>query len=243
MTATLSQVSARRFRSAAWKRRWRSGRLLLIVLAVVTCLGGLGYLALGTDLLVVKTVRVSGNQQDSTQAILRAAQVPVGTPLLLLDGAAIRQRVLAAEPDVASVDVMRSWPSSVRLDVRERVAFAAAPSVGGFVLIDRSGLPFRHVTVPPAGVAVVEVAHPGAADAATRAALAVLRRLPADLRALLVAAAAPTAEQVTLRLRGGRDVLWGGADDGAVKVAVVRVLLKRPGRHLDVSSPGLVTIR
>lgn len=243
MTATLPRSPGARFTAAARRRRWLSGPVLVIALAVVTLIGGLGYVALGTDLLAVRTVTVTGGHDDSTAAVLAAAQVPVGTPMVLLDPPAIGQRVTAALPDVASVDVLRSWPSTVRLVVHERVAFAVVASVGRFVLIDRSGVPFRFVTVPPAGVAVVELGHPAAGDPATRAALEVLRALPPDLRRLLVAVAAPGPAQVTLRLRGGREVLWGGPEDSGAKVAVVRVLLKRPGRHLDVSAPGLVTIR
>jgi cell division protein FtsQ len=213
------------------------------LLAFGTVLGGLSYVVLGTDVLAVRRVQVTGNQQNSTRTVVAAAEVPVGTPMVLLDRAAVQQRVLAALPDVASVDVVRSWPTSVRLVIRERVAVAVASSVGRFVLIDRSGVPFRSVTLPPAGLPVVEVPHPGQGDPTMRAALAVLRGLPADLRRLTLAVAAATAEQVILRLHGGREVMWGDAGDGPAKAAVVRVLLKRPGRHIDVSSPGLVTIR
>ncbi|PZS35227.1 MAG: peptidase S33 [Pseudonocardiales bacterium] len=243
VTTTLTASSARRFRAAARRRRWRSGRLVIVVLLVITLVGGAAYVAVGTDLLSVRTVRVTGNHAVSAPAVLAAAQVPVGTPMVLLDPAPIRQRVLAALPDVASVDVVRSWPTSVRLVVRERVAVAVVARAGRFVLLDASGVLFRTVATAPAGAGVIEVARPGPADPATVAALAVLRTLPADLRAILDVVAAPTAEQVTLRLHGGRDVLWGDAHDGAPKVAVVRVLLRRSGRHIDVSSPGLVTIR
>jgi cell division protein FtsQ len=243
MTATLSQSSVRRFRAAARRRRWRRNRVLLVALVVATVLGGLSYVALGTDLLAVRRVQVTGNHQNSAQTVGAAADVPVGTSMVLLDRAAVQRRVLAALPDVASVDVVRSWPASVRLVIRERVAVAVTSGVGRFVLVDRGGVPFRSVTVPPAGLPAIEVPHPGPGDPTMRAALAVLRGLPADLRRLTLAVAAATAAQVILRLHGGREVMWGDADDGPAKAAVVRVLLKRPGRHIDVSSPGLVTIR
>ncbi|MDP9240513.1 MAG: FtsQ-type POTRA domain-containing protein [Actinomycetota bacterium] len=243
MTATLSSSSVGRFRAAARRRRWRSGRVVVTLLLAITLVGGVAYVAVGTGLLAVRTVRVTGNHQVSAAAVLAAAQVPVGTPMVLLDGAPIRRRVLADVPGITAVDVVRSWPSGVRLVVRERVAVAVIAQAGRFVLVDRSAVLFRTVDRAPPGVVLIEVARPGQADPATRAALAVLVGLPADLRALVDAVAAPTAEQVTLRLHGGRDVLWGDAQDSRDKVAVVRVLLRRSGRHIDVSSPGLVTIR
>lgn len=243
MTATLSSSSVGRFRAAARRRRWRSGRVVVALLVAITLVGGAAYVAVGTDLLAVRIVRVTGNHQVSAAAVLAAAQVPVGSPMVLLDAGPIRQRVLADVSGVAAVDVVRVWPKTVRLVVRERVAVAVVARGGRFVLVDRSGVPFRTVDRAPAGAAVIEVARPGPADPATRAALAVLGGLPPDLRSLVDAVAAPTAEQVTIRLHGGRDVLWGDAQDNRAKVAVVRVLLRRSGRHLDVSSPGLVTIR
>jgi cell division protein FtsQ len=48
---------------------------------------------------------------------------------------------------------------------------------------------------------------------------------------------------VTLVLRDGRRVLWGGVDDTALKSAAAEALLKMPGSFYDVSRPGVVTRR
>ncbi|MEP6853433.1 MAG: FtsQ-type POTRA domain-containing protein [bacterium] len=243
MTATGTSSSAVRFRTVAPRRRWRSGRVFAACLTALVLAGGTAYLAVGTQLLAVRTVGVSGNHAEPTSAILAAAQVPVGTPMVLLKPGPISGRVRAALPGIASVDVVRSWPRSVRLVVRDRVAVAVVPRAGRFVLLDGAGVALRTVAQAPPGLTVVRVSAPGARDPATLAALAVLRALPSDLRAVLDAVAAPSAEQVTVVLHGGRDVFWGDPGDSRAKVAVVRVLLHRPGRHIDVSSPGLVTIR
>jgi uncharacterized membrane protein YdfJ with MMPL/SSD domain len=90
---------------------------------------------------------------------------------------------------------------------------------------------------------LLAVTAPGPTDPATVAAVAVLRSLPADLKSLVVSAAAPTEDQVTLNLRGGRRVLWGDASDNSAKAAATRVLLRQKGRLIDVTAPGLVTVR
>lgn len=44
-------------------------------------------------------------------------------------------------------------------------------------------------------------------------------------------------------LRDGRRLLWGGADDTALKAQAAEALLKMPGSVYDVSRPGVVTRR
>ena len=216
---------------------------MLAGLLVLLLLAGSGYLALGTSVLAVRTVEVTGSREVPKAAVVAAADVPVGTPLARLDRSAIRARVVAALPAVATVSVERAWPSTMRLVVVERVPAAAVPYAGRHVLVDRTGVAYRTVGTVPAGLPILQVRRPGPADPATRAALTVLTGLPPDLRRRLQRIEAPTAEQVALLLRDGRRVVWGDASDPATKAAVVRVLLGRPGRVIDVSSPGLATVR
>jgi len=243
MTATTTARPDRRFRVAARKRRWRGRWPLLALLLTVGLLAGAVYVLYGTNMVAVRTVRVVGAKQVPASAVTQAAEVPIGTPLVRVDRGAVRRRVLRALPEVASVAVQWSWPSVLRVVIVERVPIAAVPQGGHYLLVDRTGLPFRTVAALPRGLVVVDVASPGPADPATRAALTVVAGLPADLRAMVFAVVAPTGEQVTVSLRGHRVVLWGDAADTPAKVAVVRVLLRRPGRLIDVSSPALVTVK
>lgn len=215
--------------------------MVVVVLAAV--LGGSTYLALGADLLAVRTVKVSGNHDVASSAVLAAAKVPVSTAMVRLDGGAIRSRILADLPGIATVSVEREWPTTVRLVVRERTAVAAVPRGGSYLLVDRTGVAYRTVATVPTGLAVLQVRSPDPQDDATRAGLAVLFSLPPEVRKLLARVNAPTAEQVVLILRDKRQVVWGGADDAVAKGAVVKALLGRPGKVIDVSSPGLATVR
>ncbi len=47
-------------------------------------------------------------------------------------------------------------------------------------------------------------------------------------------------EQVTLDLRDGQAVQWGGTDNAAQKNRELTVLLPRGARDINVSSPGTV---
>lgn len=215
----------------------------MVVAVLAAVLGSGTYVVLGTDLLAVKTVTVSGTHNVDSSAVLAAARVPVGKAMARLDRAAVRSRVLAGEPGIASVSVEREWPSTVRLVVRERTAVAAVPHGRSYLLVDRAGVAYRTVGAVPTGLAVLQVSSPDPRDDATRAGLSVLLSLPPEVRRLLVRLVARTAEQVVLILRDRRQIVWGRASEAATKGAVVKVLLGRPGKVIDVSSPGLATVR
>ncbi|MGH3976448.1 MAG: cell division protein FtsQ/DivIB, partial [Pseudonocardiaceae bacterium] len=101
--------------------------------------------------------------------------------------------------------------------------------------------------VGPPGLPELRVARVGPRDAATVAALTVLTGLPEPLRAQVLSVAAKSPADVVLRLdngRGGngREVRWGGVEQGDRKAAVLTPLLTQPGKIYDVSSPALPTI-
>lgn len=246
MTATATPSSVRRLAAAVRRRRWRrwsSRSVIVAVVAAAVVVGGAAYAALGTDVLSIKSVSVDGTRDVPPSAVLAAAGVPLGAPMARLNGGAVRDRVLAALPAVAAVTVERKWPSTVRLVVRERTAAAAVPQNGRYLVVDRAGAAFRTSATVPAGAVILRVRTPYRRDAAAIAGLAVLDSLPAQVRRLVARVDAPTAEQVVLTLRDNRKVVWGGANDAAAKGAVARVLLGRPGQVIDVSAPGLATVR
>jgi hypothetical protein len=54
---------------------------------------------------------------------------------------------------------------------------------------------------------------------------------------------AGSASSVTLLLRDGRRVFWGGDGDTTLKVEAAEALLRMPGTFYDVSRPAVVTRR
>lgn len=196
------------------------------------------WVLLGSQLLAVEKVSISGTGRVSAAQVRSIADVTPGMPLARVDTASIADR-LRALPPVASVSVSRQWPHELRISIVERVVVVAQKQGTGYVLLDDAGV---HVatsaTVPRGAVVLVSTSTP-----ATTAALAVLHSLPQQLRGLLSSVQAASAEQVTLLLRDHRQVLWGGSTDGATKAAAVMVLLKMPGTFFDVSAKGVVTRR
>jgi cell division protein FtsQ len=204
--------------------------------------GALGWLVLSSPLLAVRTVTVSGTRLLTPPEVLAAADVTRGTPLARVDTDAVVRRVRALRP-VATVQVERGWPGTLRLRVVERKAVAAAVVGGGLTLVDATGVPFAPARTLPNGTVRLQVPTPGAKDPTTRAALRVLADLPPALRRPLRTVSAQSPSSVTLVLRDGRQVLWGGVGDTALKAQAAQALLKMRGRVFDVSRPAVVTRR
>lgn len=223
-------------------RRRTVGKRAAYGVAGLVPLALLGWLLLASPLLSVRSVAVSGTSRLSADQVRAAADVVRGTPLARVDAAAVIRRVEALRA-VAAVRVSRGWPSTLRVRVVERVAVAGIVGPAGVTLVDATGLPFAPAPVLPPGVVRLQVARPGATDPTTRAALAVLAELPQPMRGRLRIVRAASPSSVTLVLRDGRRVLWGGVGDARLKAQAAEALLRMPGSFYDVSRPGVVTRR
>jgi cell division protein FtsQ len=230
-------------RSRAHRRAVRAG---LAVLAVAT----VAWVLFAGPLLAVRTVQVDGAGSLTAARVRQAAGVAEGTPLLRVDVDAVRGRV-ALLPQVASVQVSRGWPATLVITLAERVPVAVVQAGDARWLVDRDGVPFERLSGgPPRGVVPLDVAHPGPADPATRAALAALVALPAPVREGVARAAATTDQDVRLSLSDGTTVLWGDAADSPRKASVLAALLGQmkagtlhAAQTVDVSAPGAVVLR
>ncbi len=211
-----------------------------------------------SPLLAVRDVRVDGASTLTAEQVRTAAGVAEGTPLLRVDVSAAEGRV-ARLPQVASVQVARGWPGSVVVTVVERRPVAVVEDAGTRSLVDASGVLFDTLTgEAPDGVVPLDVPTPGPGDPAMRAALDALVALPADVRAQVAGAEADSGEDVTLTLRDGTVVVWGGPDPGSdggpdgadTRAAALVALLEQidagalePAATIDVSAPDAVVLR
>src|SRR5215831_5864044 len=202
----LPALTAPRFRS---RRRRKS---VLVTLAAAAIVAVAIWALLGSSLLVVRSVTVTGARAVPRAEVLRAAGIQPGTPLARVNTAAVARRVEQIT-QVQSAQVSRHWPDSVVIAIRERTPVLAVASDGGFALVDRFGVVLGQVTRRPAGmILLTTAADPDSlrGNPAVGAAVTVLRQLPPSIRRLVRAVAAPSPGAVTLNLRGGITVLWGG---------------------------------
>ncbi|MEU7633926.1 FtsQ-type POTRA domain-containing protein [Nocardia sp. NPDC049220] len=218
-----------------WRRIRLWGLLGVCVLAVV------GVVCWFTPVLSVRTVRIESTLAVPEQQVRDLLEIPSGRSILRIDTTAIAHRV-ASIPRVRTARVQRIFPSTVRVTVVERIPVLFYDGPQGEHLLDAQSVEFA-IEPAPIGVAKLIADHPGADDPVTRAAVSVLAIVPAALRVQVGEVVARSISDISLNLKDGRTVLWGGTDDAERKSAVVLPLLTRPGTVFDVSSPNLVTVK
>ncbi len=218
------------------RRWWRWSLVGTLALATVVLL-----VLSFTPVMGVRSVQVSGVRVLQKKQVVEAAGVAVGTPMLRVDEEAIRGRV-SRMPRVDSVRVGLVWPSTVRVQVTERVPVAVDVVPGGFRLVDDDGVAFATVRERPPELPEIRVADVAPSDRATRAALTVLTALPDSVVRRVKAVVAEKPDDVRLLLTRGRTVEWGSTRLTDRKASILPVLLTREGDVYDVTSPALPTV-
>lgn len=235
-------------RSAASPRRRRPPwRAVFLAFAVLAILAGVAWALLGSKLLVVRSVEVTGTHLVPRSKVLAAADVPLGTPLMRVNITLVTRRVDAIT-DVESAQVSKDWlDRRLVITVHERTAVVAlqAPG-GGYDLLDRTGVIVRWSAAEPGAMPVYQTQLPAASlrgNPGLAEASAVLAELPAWLSHSVTGVSAPGQDGVTLNLRHGVTVVWGGPDQAGVKAKELAILMREHARYYDVSAPGTVVTR
>jgi cell division protein FtsQ len=230
-----------RFTRRQWARRLRSARPWLLAV------GALGLVVVGvwavffSSWLATEQVDVGGTTIVSSDEVLKAAEIDLGTPLVRVDLDAARDRIEAL-PAVDSATVHRSWPHTIEITVKERVPLATVPRRGQWLAMDDEGVLFRPTPIRDAGLPIVALAR-GADESARQEVASVVAALPDDLMAQTRRVRAQTMDSITLNLADGRSVRWGSADESQRKVQVLAILLKQKASVYDVSVPEQPTTR
>jgi cell division protein FtsQ len=174
---------------------WRKaffGVLAVALLAIAV------WAVLGSSLLVVRHVQVTGNHLVPAGEIRALAEIKPGTPMARVDAGAAARRVEQIRP-VLSATVSRSWPDTIVITVTERTpVLAVALAVGGYGLVDAHGVVVRTAAHPPAGMPLLT--SPPAVlrgSPGIMAAAMVLRSLPHALRKLVRSVSAVSASPVS----------------------------------------------
>jgi cell division protein FtsQ len=230
----------RRFARRQWARRWLAWKPVVGVALLVLLVAGGVWLVYFSSYLAVHGVEVTGAGQLSAAQVERAAAVPEGRPLARVDLDRIRARVQSLAP-VKSADVSRQWPDTVLITVVERQPVAVVEIAGQLRGMDGDGVIFRSYAKAPAGLPTVQTSADTGSEALREGAL-VVAALPADLASQVDHVDVETVDEISLKLRDGRQVEWGSSESSEQKAAVLADLLTAvKAKHYDVSVPGQPT--
>lgn len=151
----------------------------------------------------ITEVALTGTQEVSRDDILSLAGVNGRSSLLLLDAAKMRAGLLA-NPWIAEATVLKLYPSRLRIEIKERAAFALWQKAGLVSLISADGIVLEP-HVPQRFAALPQLVGAGA-EKSGRDFLNLLARYP-DIADTVVSCVLVAERRWNLRLKGGIDVL------------------------------------
>ncbi|NLP41413.1 MAG: FtsQ-type POTRA domain-containing protein [Veillonellaceae bacterium] len=110
-----------------------SALLILLVVLIV------GFLFVNSTYFNVGNVVVEGNKYMPTEEVYVIAEIPEPVNILKLNTGQIRERLLK-DLRVSDVDVIRKFPSTIVISIKERRPLAYVASSYGFVEVDKQGV-------------------------------------------------------------------------------------------------------
>lgn len=223
------------------RRRIRTRVRIAAVVAAVALLAGFAIYALYfSPWLVVRQVEVHGSHLLQTDDVRQAAAIAHDRPLASADLSGARARV-SALPPVAEVDVSRSWPDTVVVEVTERQPVYERVVSEGFQWVDADGVGF-HVAAERDESRILATTSQDdqrlLRDVAT-----VVHWIPSDVVPDVVGLGATAVDHITLQLTDDREVVWGSAEQSELKSEVLGTLLQVEASVYDVSAPTYPTTR
>ncbi len=240
-TDVTTRRSRRAFARRQWARRWLTWKYVLAALLVVGLLVATLWLLFFSSVLAVQQVDVEGETKVAAEDVLAVAGLDEGEPLARVDLDAVRTRVQALAP-VRSADVTRQWPDTIVIEIEERVAIAVVEVGGRLRGLDLDGAVFGQYASPPEDLPRVQTANDAGREA-LREAAEVVSALPDDLVTRVDHVEVASVDLVSLVLRDERVVVWGSAEESALKAKVLAAALREDlGASYDVSVPGQVTV-
>ncbi|MET9711351.1 cell division protein FtsQ/DivIB [Nocardiopsis alba] len=221
-------------------------KVTFAVLLVVALVCAVVWVLLGSRLLVVRDVAVTGTERVTAQEVETAVAVDTGTPLIRVDLDGGRERVEGLDL-VESATVTRGWPATLRVEVVERRPLLAVRVGEEYRLVDRDGVRIEDSPTRPGNQPLVRVSGELEDNAAVRAAADIVEEAPDSLLARIQLIDARDTDEIMIELGDGSVVEWGDSEATADKSDILRVLMRehpsREGRVYDVGTPDLAIVR
>jgi len=230
----------------------RRGLFVLAVTAVIgMCCWG-AWALYRAPVLPVRSVEVAGVRRLSAATVEKRAAIPTDATLVRLSTRAVRER-LESHPWVASANVRRVFPDTVRITIKERTPAAIVDAGGTSVWVaSTDGLWLGKRSKETTGLVVVRDApsvDPTAGAAVNNPeienAISVLQGISPQLRKRIVSVSAPTLDETALLTKDDVEIFIGSAENIELKDRVIRELLstKKGLVYINVRTPESPTWR
>ena len=193
-------------------------RRALLALGVLAAIAGLRAALVASPLFTVTEVEVLGASELSSEEVIAIADIGDDATLLRLDEDAILER-LSGIAWIESADVVRSLPSTVRLEVVERRRYVMVDTGTAFWAVDESGRVLAE-SVPSTSTPVPVVRDVPAFDPVPgevtdseelQNAIRVVAGISEDLRVLLKTISAPSVEETGILTSVNIEIMIGEA--------------------------------
>lgn len=221
-------------------------KVAFVALLVVSLVCVVTWVLLGSRLLVVREVAVTGVERIRPEEVVAAVDVETGTPLARVDLDSGQERAQSLDL-VESAEVTRGWPATLRIEVVERRPLLAVRIGEGYRLVDGDGVRIEDSENRPGNHPLVRVTGEVEGSTAVRAAADIVEEAPDSLLAQIQLIDATETEEITVELGEGALVEWGDSSRTEEKSDVLRVLMREhppeEGQVYDVSHPGLAIVR
>ncbi len=241
----MSPKQAERKRKQAERRRALQLRALAVI-GAVAALWALWAGVSGSQLFEITRVEVVGNTRLSSDEVIALAALDDGETLLRVNGDAVVSRITES-PWIADADLSRRIPSTLRIEVKERVPAAVVDTGTTFWFVESGGRVLAESIASSATVVPVIrdvpdfVAEPGntSESAVLRNALRVLDGLSDGLRTSVRTVSAPRVEETALLTATGVEIMVGEAVNMEKKSLLIADILAAQGDRvvfIDVRS-------
>ncbi len=192
----------------------------------------------------ISKIALAGEHEVSREDILSLAGVTGRSSLLFLDAAQTRHRLLN-NPWIAQAAVLKLYPNRLRIEIKEREAFALWQKDGRVNLIAADGTVLE--TYVPERFATLPLVVGDGAEHAAQDILDLLRRYPAIAKSV-DASVLVADRRWNLHLKNGLEVLLPEREPGHALALLVglnrdKKLLSRDIVTVDLRLPDRVTVR
>ncbi len=219
-------------RRANRKKRWIRIGIAALVAAVI---GFAVWVVFYSSWLVVKHIEVTGVNLVEPSRVSAAAESQIGKPLARVDADQIAAGVKELI-EVESVEVSRSFPSTIRIKVTERSAVYQVDSTKLYSWVDKDGVVFHTQSTATEGL--IEVKDTSEDEQVRKDLVTVIQAIPESWKGLVASITTDSKDGIVLTLTDKRTVVWGDASQSELKGEVVTALLNVKAKRYDVSSPA-----